>query len=425
MSDKNWSTVRVYRYEIGKVFDDDPVEVYRRWHRLRNEVRRACNIYVQAWMHWHYVQGHFTRLEELLEAFRAWEEADPKTRGPKPKWDVPAMPPNGEKPSLYSVVAGRCREITSDTVSTLCQIWRGNLLNGKDSAGKMKRWIAILLGIDGSPVTNRDLIIPIKPGSFDLLEDRRVCVQTSRQDVPGKKVGRVTRDTFAVRLPRRTTSGSTILDRCMSGEYRPRNASLMYSPGNRRWYFLLAYQSPATAVAASDPSRVARLRPHAEHPWEVELPDRTVWVGGDGKHVAAVRQKVFGQRESRHRNYRYAGSANKGHGRNRALAPVRRLERRWKDFVKSYNHEVTRTVVALCVEAGVGTLVYEQPVGEKRDEMYLAWAGRRGVRTQSFWDWFQIKTMLAYKCEGTPVHFVHEKIAASEAAEEFCAAAGA
>ena len=426
---QQWGGMRVYRYEVGKLIVDDPTnkkEVFNRWHEARSQTLRACNIYIQAWMNWHFQHGSREKIDEEYEQYREWVAADPKIRGKKPQSKVSGFPPNGDN-TLYAALSTRLPLLTKDTICTLMKIWRGTLLNGKDARGWMKRWKAILIGLENVPITSRDAVILIKPGKFnirclpkgnegnDSKYDRYLIdVQTSREDIPGKKRGRVFHDEFIVRLPARRGGSHTILDRCISGEYNPRNASLMYHEGKRRWFFLLGYQRQVELVVPGDPTRVAILRPCEDHPWELVLPEKTIWLGGDGRYVAATRRRVFGQRESRLRHYRFAGSANKGHGRKRALQPIKKLERAWKDFVKTVNHNITRRAVDIAVEHRCGQLVYEQPTGTVRDELFLATSGREGIKTQTFWDWHQIATLAAYKANDCGIHFVVDRQEAEE-----------
>lgn len=120
-----------------------------------------------------------------------------------------------------------------------------------------------------------------------------------------------------------------------------------------------------------------------------------------GLSESSVRRQVMAQRASRQNNYRNAGSANKGHGLNRAMEPVFRLSRRWKDFVKTFNHTSTNKVIQICLEHGIGTVVYRQPESDYGDSLFLATAGKqRWVKDSSGWDWFQVGSMLKYKGEG-------------------------
>src|SRR5690606_18159377 len=97
-----------------------------------------------------------------------------------------------------------------------------------------------------------------------------------------------------------------------------------------KWFFLLCYQMPPEPPVEVSLDKEAHLWAGEDRPLILEIGDREIPIGGWGESVAATRKTLFTQRMSRKHNYRYAGSANKGHGKNRALEPTFRLSRRWK-----------------------------------------------------------------------------------------------
>jgi ribosomal protein L27 len=184
------------------------------------------------------------------------------------------------------------------------------------------------------------------------------------------------------------------------------------------------------APAEVDPGKSAMLRPVSEaairpgtgkqpirepFPWKLRLPGRNRRPGGMGQNVAAKRRKVAMERISRQRGYRFSGSANRGHGRNRALRPIWCLQQAWKDFVKTANYVVAKDVVRQCVENGIGTLYYFQPGGSVKDTRFLTNAGKvqyssdgrieQQVRESTGWDWYQMGHRLSTLCEDVGISF--------------------
>jgi transposase len=154
----------------------------------------------------------------------------------------------------------------------------------------------------------------------------------------------------------------------------------------------------------------AILRPGRKGPFLLWHNGRWGYIGGMGRHVTAARQRLLTSRWSRQENYRHAGSSTKGHGRDRAIMAVDKLSQGWKNFVKTVNHGVTSAVVKRCVQMGVGTLVYLQPVADKRDARFLSYAGKiQGRRDATGWDWFQVSSMLSYKCAEAGINLVVRK----------------
>ena len=88
-----------------------------------------------------------------------------------------------------------------------------------------------------------------------------------------------------------------------------------------------------------------------------------------------------------------------------------RHTQRWKQLVKSYNHALTQDVVYRCIERGDHTLVYYQPCESARDSRCLVRAGKIPHRRDSTgWDWFQVATLLGYKCKDAGIHLIVKKV---------------
>jgi hypothetical protein len=169
-----------------------------------------------------------------------------------------------------------------------------------------------------------------------------------------------------------------------------------------------------------DANKVAILRAHVNRPWELVLPDGKMRMpGGNGRYIGPVRRQLLMQRWNRQSNYTNAGSANKGHGRERAGAgPQWNLQQQWKNFVKRVNSGVVREVLNACVAAGCGTLVYEQPDGDFKDSRFLSMAGKvDGRNDSSAWDWFQVRTMLEQRSPECGVAVVVRKVEGSDGDE--------
>jgi len=168
-----------------------------------------------------------------------------------------------------------------------------------------------------------------------------------------------------------------------------------------KWFAHICYQKLKVPKPKLDPKRVAFLRPAKLQPWWLRIDGYHHYVGGrSGKHVAYVRQQLLTNRWSRQEAYQHASSARKGHGRDRAVGKLFKLQDRWKDFVKSANQQLAQQVIELCKAHKCGKLVYFQPIGPARESRFLHTAGKLPDRPdQSSWDWGQVQSILAYKCQ--------------------------
>jgi hypothetical protein len=240
----------------------------------------------------------------------------------------------------------------------------------------------------------------------------KLRLRVDRIDQPGKKTATSTLDVVNLWSKGRKAAGQVaILKKIAAGEYEFCGSNMIYSESKRKWFAAICYRSPRPTPAKVDTEKVAFLRPVATsaikpHPWKLRVPKSNRWPGGLGEYIGAVRRKIALERISRQRGYKNAGSANKGHGRNRALQPTWHLQQRWKDFVKTCNYQVAKDVVRQCVERSIGTLVYFQPGGKVRDSRFLTNAGKRDeVRESTGWDWYQIGKRLELLCEEAGIVF--------------------
>jgi len=79
--------------------------------------------------------------------------------------------------------------------------------------------------------------------------------------------------------------------------------------------------------------------------------------------------------------------------------------------VKLKNHKASTRVVELCVERGVGRLVYRQPTGDAKDSLLLSTAGKiEGREDSTSWDYAQFAAFLGYKCKDAGIHLEVVKV---------------
>jgi IS605 OrfB family transposase len=162
----------------------------------------------------------------------------------------------------------------------------------------------------------------------------------------------------------------------------------------------------------------ATFAPGTERPATLFYGERDRWIGGDGRIVSVVRRQLMTQRWSRQQTYRKcASSSRKGHGRHRGLDKVTLLSNRWRDFVKTFNRNMTAEIVRICQYENIGELTYERA---DKTKMFLTNAGKSGDRDSSGWDWFQLEKMIQDKLGeiGVKVKFVDVSDDKDEAGKE-------
>lgn len=412
--------IRVASLEVTGLTDDD----YKRWRNLGDTTRGIINATWQAWLVWHFQHSSEQKLREHFRRYREWEAADKKTRGDKPAWPVHAVPKECAK-YTYDEVSRRFPEISTDSRELARNAVIQKIGHLKAAKGSLPGWVAVLFCNQSLPSTVRANPIPFskKNAEIEPPAERtgqwKLHVRFTRVPVEGKKNGATVRDTVTLWSKGQKAAGQVaILRKITSGEYEFCGSSMVYSESKKKWFAQICYRDNSV-VQKLDASRVAKLSAGPAygrwpHPWIFRLPERRRAPGGDGRYVGSVRRKIMAERKSRQRGYRNAGSANKGHGRSRALQPTDHLQQRWKDFVKSLNHSVSRDVVNQCVEANCGTLIFVRPT-RSAVTRFLSCVGKTDDRESSSWAWYQIETMLKYKCERAGINLVTRESKRSKA----------
>jgi hypothetical protein len=421
------SSVRVASFEITGMTK----EQRQRWRDISDACRDVVNCIWQTWLIWHVENRSREKIVDYLARLREWHEAKDGRRS-KPTCDVSAVNAECMK-RIYRAVVESFPQIASRPLTLLIASTTGKIKHMKSATGQLSGWMSILLYRQSLPSTTKRNPIPFDvrnarfepPPPDDAAAHWTLHVRVDRFMVPsknGKLKAASTEDALQLWSKGRRVAGQVaILKKVACGEFKFRGSSVVYDESSRKWFVRVCYSSPRDPVPGLDANKVAFLRPAVmgaknrdgrewSHPFNLRISGRRRAPGGDGACIASVRRQVFGERLARQNGYRFATRANKGHGRARALKPIWHLERRWKDFVKSFNYAVASDVVKQCVASGTGKLVYFQPGGSVRDTRFLSMAGKRpGQHDSSAWDYFQIGSRLQTLCGDVGIEFVWRK----------------
>lgn len=393
-------SVKTMRYEIVG-WSGDPKDAKDRWRKISDDCREIVNVIWQQWETWHIEQGSDLKVRDWLASYKLAREQKKKP----PQLEVKCMPPVLSK-RIYNAIRDRFPQVHMRTWGLLQQLTTKRM-GGKDSDGRYKIWLAVLLNRQGRPNSTHEQPIPFDTQNSKPIKSvgekyTNYAISINLTRLPGN--GRAASLTDTVQLKARG-SGAMIMSRIESGEYIFRGSSIVYHAGKHKWFALVSYEMPESAKQELESGKTATIWPCRDRPWRLMLNNRDVWVGGDGRHVAAVRRQLLTQRWSRQENYRRAGSSNKGHGRKRALDPIFKLSNRWKQFTKCYNEQVTAEIIKRCVEARVSTIIYLQPAQDKRDSRFLVASGKvEGKEDSTGWDWAQFGQRLKDKAAEVGIH---------------------
>lgn len=403
--------VRVAKFEVVKPICDDPKLTWARWHDLGRAMQEMTNCIWRRWLVWHLEQGTPEKLRAWLRDVTAWHKADPVARGEKPKCDANAVTKElsaaiyQELTALYPEVNARPRVLLMNAVTS-------KITARKAAQGNLPGWMAILLCRESIPSARREQPIPFdkKCAEFLAVEDGyRLRLRIDRIERPGTTAKSTLSELILKTKHRKAAGQVAILKAILAGEYAFCGSSLCWDDRNRKWFVHVAFKRPIEVQAEG--KHTAVLRPGYYRPWSLLFGGRVYFrMFGDGSDVAYQRRNLLAQRWGRQEKYRYAGSASKGHGRNRTLGPFFKLEQNWRNYVTTRNHTSTGQLVRFCLERGIGTLIYVQPADEFGPTRYLAKVGKHPERRDSTaWDWHQVASMLGYKCKDAGIHLIVKK----------------
>lgn len=403
--------VKTMKLEIYKFAEGDKA---RRavWKELSEQCQVFTNRVWQKWQVWHCTNGSREILAKWLADAKAWHELPKKTRGKKPPFPLQPIP--NELSKELSALSHEFPTLHARTKTLLVQAISQGIKTRKAANGSLPGWINILMCREAVPSFTYPLPIRFdsqaKAPQATLIEPAnkkdnwKLRIRVERIDQEGRG-GSIQEDCQLLTKRNKTLSLVRTLEKiARDPRYKLCGSQLSYQRG--KWFVLLTYSWESTAPEL-DEDKTAVLLPGRDDPWLLKINGKLFYRGGRGIHVGKLRNMVSGERRDRQDHYRWAGAATKGHGRDRATASWRKLETRWREYVKRYNHSVTTAIVKECVASGVGSLEYWQPKDDRRDSRFLASSGvdenSRGVR--SSWDFFQVKTLLEYKCNAAGVKF--------------------
>lgn len=403
--------VRAAKFKLLLTKEDR--EVRRFLLEIGDKLKVAVNLIWRVWMQWHWEAQSEVQLRAWRAEFTAWKQ-NGGAKADKPACPVKPLPPDCTK-RIYDCLHGRFPELHGRLLELKRNTTQKRIRELPARSGRFPGWLRVLCNED-RPAFSSDA----QPIPFDSKASRLIAPELKtdpwlleiRLDRP-LDGSRSTPHRFRLRtFGRRCASERSKLEKIAAGEYRFCGSQLVYRSETREWFAHVSYQQPKVKPEPLDPGRVVVLKPGRKRIALARFGGFTRWLGGrHGRHVAHVRNHLLVQLWSRKSGYRMAGSARKGHGRNKGFRFwLRKMRRRWRDFVKTQNEAIAWDVVRFCQRHGAGRVVYLQPTGDARLTRFLATAGnpRRGRAAYS-WDWYQLGKIAGRKCHENGIAFETRK----------------
>lgn len=374
---------------------------------LGEEVKRLHNRMWQRWLIWHITQGNDYRIREYMERLREWHKAEGK-KPSKPKCEVQCVPKELSN-AIYHDLSDFVPGLNKAPLTLAMNAMQGKMKTAPAASGSFPRWMRILAGDESTPGFQRAMPIPFSKVNSELIPPTtaggnwQLVLRVDRIDDGSGKPAKGNRDVLTLRTGGKGGRSAVAgLWKIASGEWKFCGSNLVYreSHGKKEFAVHICYQAPKAEKADVDKDRCAIVAPAVSHPWAMIVDGRKLRLGGwNGSYIAHARRRCLTQRWSRQGAYRYAGSARKGHGRQRALKSLEKLRDLWKNFVRDCNETVTRQIVNTLKDRRCGKVVYYQPEGRFAEGRFLSTAGKvPGRHDASSWDWYQFGKRLQDKC---------------------------
>jgi len=415
------------------------------WRAKRKELMEAAKAIQAAvndlralWLKAHYDAGDHVKVREWLAADRAWARSDPKSRGPRVPCPVRCWPKGLEESCrkaltlLHPFVHSRCLGLALRIEAKMIQ-------SAPAPKSAYPRWMMVLAGCGGISSSVNPMPIPFDRANGGLIHDGgnwRFWVRVERIPRDGKMA---TSRQLELKLK---TNGKhlhglrTILERIEACEYEFAGSKLCERDG--KWSIKLCYRMPKPVRVPLDSERIAYLNPAASRPLDLWIDGVPEGLRRRGDDVIHLRRQLKEQRSQRRSAYKDCLSAQRGHGRRKWEDKHRKFRARWQDFAKTYNGQLARDIARRLIEAGVGQLVFYQPLGVRARRRFLAKAGktdhdekwtwdpraRRRLLSRAGnldpscdptgWDFFGLKTALATVCEEEGIRFSVSKLGGND-----------
>lgn len=312
-----------------------------------------------------------------LDRFMEYKEQ----QGEYPKADVVKSWYGGQAlaTKLYQVGMKKTSYLTSWTIATT-------------SNGILSTWNShmkeFMRGDAAIPSYGKNQPIQL-PAKAVMLSERSgsVYIRTSLLSKAGKSKLGLAACSFLFKLFDKDRSTRSIIDRCISGEYKAGKVALKYDDRKKMWFCHMAFSFP-DADRSIDPEKILGM--------DLGVVNVACYkVGGErdakfikGGEVEHFRATIQARKRSLQQQRPYAGDGSIGHGYDTRMKPVLKIKDKEARFRDTYNHKVSRAIVDFAYKNGCGTIQMEDLTGVTKEHKFL-----------KDWTYFDLQTKIEYKAK--------------------------
>jgi putative transposase len=177
----------------------------------------------------------------------------------------------------------------------------------------------------------------------------------------------------------------TILDRIINGMYVLGNITLSFK--DKYLYAFISYSFPKGIHNSKKEEVIAGIDLGVSVPAYISIAGKNEWrrkAFGDSQKLLNFRTQI----KSRKRRLRKFAE-NTGHGRKRTLQAVDKLSENERNFVKDFNHKLSRKIINWCKKENVTLIRMEKLTTNCKKNKFL----------REYWSYYELQQHIQYKAE--------------------------
>ncbi len=384
MTDKTKTIVKVAKFrihkptgemtwqELGKLLDNTRYRVYR----LANLAVSEAYLNFHLWRTGKSEQYQTRKIGELSQQLRKMFQQENHDEEEMNRFSKKGILPDYVVSALYQY---KIRAITNPAK------WR-EVIRGKASLPTFRNNIAIPVRCDKDEQRRLE-----KADSGEVELDLMICT---------KPYPRIVLKTHKL------DSGQTaILERLLDnkenvkGEYRQRLFEIKQDQRTHQWYLLVTYEFQQQINSGLKPDVIVGVDLGYSVPLYAAINNGHARLGR--RHFQSLANKIKGLRNqtvARRRSILRAGkqsltkvTSGSGHGRKRKIVSIEKLQNRIDNAYKTFNHQLSSTVIDFAIDNSAGKIQIEDLSGLKEQLM--------GTFLGASWRYYQLQQFLEYKAE--------------------------
>lgn len=278
---------------------------------------------------------------------------------------------------INNKIKHECKIMNSGNLSATLRLALDRWKTDKDQIAKGEISIASF---------KKDLPIIVKKAAIKLsMKDSKYIAKLSLVSDPGVAHYGIKSGQIEVVL---TNKGDkTILNRCISGEYKISASQILYKKG--KWFLNLAYSfEPKQEVLGNGTLGVDLGIKYVAYMAIHDSKERAYIEGGE---IEQYRKQVERRRNELLRAGKYCGEGRVGHGIKTRIRPLENARARVANATDTFNHKYSKFIVEFAVRNKCGCIQMEDLSGISKDD--------RNSKFLKNWSYFDLQTKIEYKAK--------------------------